>query len=262
MSLQVAVETITPNIADHLLKMNKNNRSVKPGRVRRYSYALANNEWQLNGETIKIGADGRVLDGQHRLLAIIDSGVPMTTLVVRNAADTVFRTIDTGVNRNAGDTLQIEGYPNSRVLAAAAFGYIAIERGGDFSGVNVTTKTIEQTIEDHPLIVPITQLFISCKAKRVTPAYAISVCTVGAELHSVDDAQEFLQTLTEGTGLQKNNSIWLLRERLMADKANTKSHLTRVQRTAITIKAWNYYIQRKPMTILRWGIDEAFPEVR
>lgn len=65
------VETITPELAADLLSRNMKNRPVSQQRVRKYMAAMVAGKWLLNGEAIKISIDGRLIDGQHRLKAII-----------------------------------------------------------------------------------------------------------------------------------------------------------------------------------------------
>lgn len=65
------VETITPEIAKTMLGENVNNRRISRDNVNLFAREIRNGEWRFNGEAIKFGKDGRLLDGQHRLLAVI-----------------------------------------------------------------------------------------------------------------------------------------------------------------------------------------------
>jgi hypothetical protein len=72
----VAIETITPKQAQVILAHNDRNRSLASSRVTVYSGAMLAGEWRMNGETIKFNGDGTLLDGQHRLAAVVRSGQP------------------------------------------------------------------------------------------------------------------------------------------------------------------------------------------
>jgi len=103
------VETITPIIAKQLLEVNSNNRKISPANVAKIEESLTNEEWQVSGQTIIISESGRLLDGQHRVHAVLNTGISMEHLVCRGVKDEAFKVIDTGKNRSGGDVLSIVG---------------------------------------------------------------------------------------------------------------------------------------------------------
>lgn len=109
---------ITPAIARAFLANNHHNRPIKRHRVRQYAADIKAGRWEENGETIKIAKDGSVLDGQHRLLAIVQSDTPARMLVVQGLPRSVFATIDQGVLRNTGDLMAVSGHANGSTLGA------------------------------------------------------------------------------------------------------------------------------------------------
>ena len=90
------VETITPEIAKTMLGENVNNRRISRDNVNLFAREIRNGEWRFNGEAIKFGKDGRLLDGQHRLLAVIAADKPLTTLVIRGLEDETQQTMHLG----------------------------------------------------------------------------------------------------------------------------------------------------------------------
>lgn len=104
-----AVVTITPEIAERLLKNNVNNRPINTSRVKALAQDMALGKWGLNGETIKIYNDGTLADGQHRLSACVMSGVPFQTYIVRNLQKEVLPTIDCGEKRSLVHSLKMKG---------------------------------------------------------------------------------------------------------------------------------------------------------
>jgi len=85
---------ITPDIAKKMLAGNDSNRAISESTLAQYIKSMLAGEWKQNAETIKIGSSGKLLDGQHRLTAIIKSGKPMHMLVVNGVDDNVIDTID------------------------------------------------------------------------------------------------------------------------------------------------------------------------
>ena len=76
--------SVTPDYAATLLEKNTTNRNISQITVKRYAQAMASGEWMQNGQTITIAEDGTILDGQHRLWAVIESGITITFLIVFN----------------------------------------------------------------------------------------------------------------------------------------------------------------------------------
>ena len=85
----------------------------------RYAGAMERDEWQYNGESIKFTTEGKLIDGQHRLRAILKSNQTIPLMVVLDLQPEAFQTIDTGRARSASDILAIRGERNCVLLAAS-----------------------------------------------------------------------------------------------------------------------------------------------
>src|SRR5262245_16276311 len=104
----ISVETITPESATNWLRANQHNRPVRRRHVAFLAKQITDGHWQLNGQTIIISEDEQVLDGQHRLLAVIEAGRQIQSLVVYGVDPVAFKTIDTGAVRTGADALCLE----------------------------------------------------------------------------------------------------------------------------------------------------------
>src|SRR2546428_9167036 len=116
------IVTITPELAQEWLDRGGTNRKTTRRRIEAMTAALQRGEWRLTGEAIKLDDEGRVRDGQHRLHAIIEAGIPVRSVVARGVSEEAFGVMDTGRSRNAADVLHIHGFPSQNALAAAARG--------------------------------------------------------------------------------------------------------------------------------------------
>lgn len=116
--------TITPVIAQYLLdNHNAHNRPVKATRVDQYAMELQLGKWKYNGERILFDKKGNLLSGQHRLLAIIKSGISMTVDLKFGIDPDVRDTIDTGAARSTADVLRlVTGDPDSAFQVKALNG--------------------------------------------------------------------------------------------------------------------------------------------
>lgn len=86
MIMKTTIETISPKYAAYLLEQNIGNRQIGQHRVRMYARDMQAGNWQLTHQGILLGKDGIVIDGQHRLHAVLLSGcsVPMMVCVDEN----------------------------------------------------------------------------------------------------------------------------------------------------------------------------------
>ena len=102
---------ISPRIASEMLKLNiENNRALSEADVKNYSAQMKNEQWWWQAMTpIRFSDEGRLLDGQHRLNAILDSGKTEPTLVVYNVPTAAVRGIDTGKKRTPAQQVTLQG---------------------------------------------------------------------------------------------------------------------------------------------------------
>lgn len=112
------IETITPKMAEHYFGKNNNNRNFNQRTSNSYARMMKEGFWTLNGESIKFYENGDLADGQHRLKAIIDTGLNLTTYVMRGLSLDAQSTIDQQRKRTAGDILKMHGVANGNRLAA------------------------------------------------------------------------------------------------------------------------------------------------
>lgn len=120
------VEVITPSKAAEYLKHNRSNRAIRQLQVKKYAHEMQNGTWELNGEPIVFSATGTLLNGQHRLSAVIESCCAVPFVVIRGISDSV-STFDMNIPRNVADTLVLGGIPkylaNNTNVAVAKLHY-------------------------------------------------------------------------------------------------------------------------------------------
>jgi hypothetical protein len=141
--LRCEIAAVTPADAQELLSSNEHNRPLRRPYVRQLARAMSRGEWMLNGEPVQVASDGTLLNGQHRLHAVVESGQTVQMLMIRNVALEAQRTIDSGSRRNLSDVLKLHGLPHTTNLAAALVllhGYRTSAKM-DFSRQNAPTST-------------------------------------------------------------------------------------------------------------------------
>ena len=119
--LKMSVETITPEIATEYLKANTKNYRGKLSRAKVIQYAedMKAGRWELNGEAIEFNEDGVLVNGQHRLAAIVYAKIPIQMAVIRGVKKGV-TIYDIGFNRTVNQIATAKGVDvNGSVTAAA-----------------------------------------------------------------------------------------------------------------------------------------------
>lgn len=114
----IPVVLVTPEQAQEWLETRfDNERLIRANKVTAFARDMENGFWLFNGDTIRFNQDGRLIDGQHRLKAIIESKTAQWFGVV-NIPDEARAGIDTGSSRTLGDLLRIGNHIMGRELAA------------------------------------------------------------------------------------------------------------------------------------------------
>lgn len=116
------VEKISPTKAKTYLNHNNSNRALREGVVEQYASDMKSGKWTHCVAPIVFYENGDIADGQHRLWAIIESGVSQDFFVMRNLPRDAGLNIDIGLNRNLVDNARIAGLDSDltyTVLGAA-----------------------------------------------------------------------------------------------------------------------------------------------
>jgi hypothetical protein len=94
---------VTPEVAAGWLEFTPHERNSEPSRIARYTGELVLGQWKMTGETIRFDWDGILLNGHHRLRAIVRSGVSCWLLLVHGVDPATKQTQDTGLAKRISD---------------------------------------------------------------------------------------------------------------------------------------------------------------
>lgn len=108
-SFHTQVVDMTPEWASDILKNNINNRGLSSTKVKSFAKQIVNGKWRKTGQGISIAHNGRLLDGQTRLSAVVQSGCSVPMVIAWNCDEDSFAVFDTGRARSATDVLKIAG---------------------------------------------------------------------------------------------------------------------------------------------------------
>lgn len=261
--IQARMMTITPQIAEGLLARNTHNRAVRISAVDQYAADMRKGDWQVNGEAIKISAGGQILDGQHRLMAILEADTPITTLLITGLPVESQETMDQGRARSFGDVLKLRGEKQYSILAAAVRIVCLYERDGipfHLSGRRPapTVQQLSRTLERNPEI----RASVTIGSKLNRPWLT---ATIIAALHylfsSADpvDAEDFFAKVTSGANIGPGDAAYVLRERLIKEHYD-EGGLQATVKLAFLVRAWNAYRTGETIHRLVWTPGGSNPD--
>ena len=122
--MKVEIVYITPVLAQQWLKANKSNRPSRERQIAAFAKDMKEGKWATTHQGIAFDDGGRLIDGQHRLKAIVKSGCTIQMMVTRGlpAERKGIKTIDTidqGAVRTVANQLQLShGIKNAAQTAA------------------------------------------------------------------------------------------------------------------------------------------------
>lgn len=262
--------SITPKEAALWLDTkNSNNRPVSRSTVDRYVQEIKAGNWKVNGQPIIFGKSGQLLNGQHRLKAILEANKSIETLIVWGVDDNAFDTIDDGNKRSLADVFSIKGEGNPGLLSAGVrflwvYSTGQIETRDLRRGKIATKALLEDTLKKHPLLRSSTKFYSLLKAR---PGGLLIPAGMAIGLHYlfalVDDvrADEFFNVLQSGIGLTEGHPILLLRARLISGKKESSTKLTNSAVYFYTVTTWNAYASDQPLRRLAFVQDQPPPEI-
>lgn len=248
---------VSPEIAAQFLKHNTKNRPLNKRSVEVYAKEMREGRFNVNGETIKFAESGRLLDGQHRLHAIIKTGLTFPMLIVKGLDESVFATIDCGKKRTGANVLAIQGEKNYGTLSAAVV-FVHRYKHDDLMGYErkyIPAEILEHLKEYGDRLRESVAFVYSIKSHRVlAPSVAAALHYIFALLDE-DQANAFWEGVVTGENLSSNSPIYQCREKLVANKAAKAKHNS-THIAGLCIKAWNLYRQGKPCKVLRFTEKE------
>jgi hypothetical protein len=262
--MNAKLERITPETAAQMLQLNTENRPVVAKHVAFLAREIISGRWQVNGDTICF-SDDRLVDGQHRLMAIVKSGVPVQTFVIRGVSSQCFATKDTGKKRSTSDVMAINHVNDSKRIATATYKVWLYKTTGHMAQNSISPSPAElmdfynqnQGIKDSVIAIP-------GKQKLIIHSLASALHYLFSE-KDPSEADKFWNDVIQGENLQSNDSVFQFRARLV-NNAASKSKLPMAYISMLAIKAWNFRREGRYSKVLRFANvgekQEAYPVIK
>lgn len=264
------VQSITPKKAAEYLEVNTANRPLSRSTVKAFAEAMARGDWMVTHQGIAFSSAGTLVDGQHRLAAVVEADIPVEMTVFTDVNDETFDVLDTGKRRNASDVLALEGEKSVTMLAAMVRTVWLYENRPDLTwsggSAAVTNHQIVSTLADHPglrdFIVVGDQLAAAIgmiKSAAGAASYLIAQTNPKADLNA------WFEGVTEGAGLPKGDARLMLR-RVMFNMTRKREGQPKRRRdtrehVGLYFKAFNSWATGDPITQLRFAGRDPMPAI-
>lgn len=267
--MNITTQLVTPEMARQWLQANSNNRRIRKTLIARLKADIESGNWQMTHQPIALAEDGQLIDGQHRLSAIVAAGIAVPLTVATNCAKETFAVIDSGVKRTAADSLHVEGIKNANVLSAAIRYYLCYRHlpGLVWTGQNIAVFSTSQIAKEYSSCKDLWDRNATrgCKAYSrfrllSKPASACLFVLMEEAGYTVAQIEAFADDLSTGAMLAMGDPVFALRSSLTA--GNSTSATCKVQGTlAAYIKAFNYRREGVHLKLFKWPSVPPMPSI-
>ena len=164
---------ITPELAKEMLTHNVNNRNIKKQKLEFLVEDMKNGKFFSNGESICFDVEGNLRDGQHRLMAIVESGCGQMINVVYDIPIEQANLYDIGATRSTSDCIkfgmfsEISDISNSKIGALTTF--LIRHKKGSRSAVSHSEK-IEYMKDHYEQLLEVKEIILSKNCQKVSTA--------------------------------------------------------------------------------------------
>jgi hypothetical protein len=248
--MNIKLETITPEKARRILEKRKN-RTISVARVKTLADAMLSGQWQLTGQTIQIDKDGYLLDGQHRLTAIVQSNRTQRFFVARNVPPEARDVTDYVRPRSAADVLKMHGFASPSKMAGISRLLMMVD-DGSLAGTpsvihNMSIKAFAE--QNRGMLDWFNR---TRQAKLNGSFYTESIIAAAAALYRIDD-HEYADGLLTGQHLGEKDARMAARRALQkgsGSKLKSRGNQLHTYNTIVTAYSlWKRGIERFRLTV-------------
>ncbi len=248
---------MTPKLAKIILdEYNVDNRPVSKVNVQKLVREMETENWMFNGDTITFDFNGKQKNGQHRLIACLQSGFSFPVIVVSGVLPESFMSMDNGRKRNGGDVLGVEGVKNSANAAATIktiysfknnrYGVNVSTLLGALSNTEILEKYLiynnKRTNSETPLDDAIKYGMKMAKRDEclLTPSLVSTFHYLLTDV-DYDKGLLFMEQLCLGYGIEKGSPVQSLRTKITKTKTDKNYKLTHSELIGNIVYTWQKF---------------------
>jgi len=258
------IATITSTIAKHLLEQNIDNRPLSEMQVNQIAHDIKAGHWELNGETIIVAKDGTLNDGQNRLAAVVQSGIPIQTAIMFGVSRSSRMTVDMGRQRSGGNFMAMQGIKYANETASATGLFLRYKAGIYATGgtkILARIFTKQDILAGYQLhekqIKAAVALVANEKFAVLVGKQALATAHIILTAKNPVEATVFFARLMDGSNLKRNDPILWLRARLLDVR---KERIHAYVKLELILRTWNAWREGKSL-MRHIKVEGCYPEV-
>jgi len=224
------IETITPAIARELIDNldvrlaadGLLRRPVNRARVKMYAEMIRRGEWEPMLSQIHLTGKGAALNGQHRLLGVIDADKSITCDVVKNTPPEWYDRFDTG-HRTHEDNITISGAADPRIKKSLIPLVYASFNGTirSYKVDEVPPTVVKEISRDYEKELDTAIAF--AKGSDFKPIFVAFMYFHLNRVGYLKKCLPFLQQFKDGTNLSKSDPAYKLRRQIQVLSRNIRN---------------------------------------
>lgn len=238
---------VTPEMAKRILEGGANKRPFNQKKMLSYSEDMTAKRWKGGTyELIKIASNGVVIDGVHRLRAVIHSGVSVPLQIVTGFDEGLFDVLDTGKSRDGADVLAIIGVKSSnQVVSVIRRHYSLIKRQKNPRFKVLKNREIIEIYQYRPEFwdeITLKGVYVCRNFSRLlTVKSAGSIIAYISDRYSKEIAYEFFEDLVNGNNF-RSQIIGVLTKKLINSKVSKINRMSDHIIDAYVLKAFKMWL--------------------
>lgn len=248
----VLKRTVTPEQARKWLKRNESNRNLSPAAWKHYLEMMRKGDWhgELDTRPIAIDIDGNLIDGQHRLRALVEYNKALTFWVATNCPVEARKVIDKGRTRTLGNTLQMEyGVQYAGQIAANAR-LLAVFENGDIN----TKLTPEDVVGYMAKYKAGFDWYYRSEKRQYLRSAQLHAPLIWLYKKHATEVESFYDGVRTGQGLSENSPALRLRDYFLT-VGPIGNRASQALQALYVLTAFRCHLKRRPLRSMRPGLD-------
>jgi hypothetical protein len=261
-ALEIRTVLVSPDLARRWLARNaEDQRHQRQHKIEAFARDMKAGKWQITGDTVKLtgsleevlkgtGEDFWLIDGQHRLEAIVLADVSVYLVVALNVPHGAMAVIDTGTARTFADGLRGLPISNRNETATIVRRIYKWDRGnptGKGGGTPTHSELLEHFNADPDGFVAAVGRGVDVARAKVVSAGIGGTAYYLFNRVDAEYAHRFFDGLVTGANLPSSHPILAVRDRLMRGTRRREERVTPIEQLVLLIRAWNAFRQDRTM---------------
>jgi hypothetical protein len=258
LEISANVILVTVSMAENwLANMIENQRKPSAATVNKYAKEMVVGKWEVSSP-LSFNDEGQLIDGQHRLLAVVKSGVSTPFLTVGNLPKSAALKFDLGKNRTTQNIANLHGYDWIKLKQISTYTSMFLS---PTTSAKAPLLSMDEKLEGIVKHRDAMDFVISRVHGTWQNACFSSVVARAYYSQNHQRLEEFLEVLTTGTCKVDGDSaasalreLWMRKKASMNDGAGSRLMLIR-----LTTSALKRFIKREKTKSLQETKTNYFP---